>query len=143
MKMSAMVLGHSSVPVRPPQGARRSCMGSPATPVARVPRVRSSAQAALLAALGSSSSILTLVLMASDQHPAALLVVAPLWSLWLRSFIDWIQGAWIPEGSAPALANTSRPEATTQRAARLSRCWQRKLEGEKAVASDASGNPVW
>lgn len=65
------------------RGARRASSAS------RTLHVHSGAQAAMLAALGSLSLLLTLVYMLANRPPLVLLLTAPLWSLWLLSFIDW------------------------------------------------------
>jgi len=46
----------------------------------------------MLAALGSFSLLLTLVYMLANRPPLVLLLAAPLWSLWLLSFVDWLRG---------------------------------------------------
>ncbi len=68
------------------RGARRAGSASQTVPV------RSGAQAAMLAALGSFSLLLTLVYMLANRPPLVLLLAAPLWSLWLLSFVDWLRG---------------------------------------------------
>lgn len=47
--------------------------------------------------------IVTLAYYLASHPPLVLLVVAPLWSLWLLSFIDWLRGdvlAWAPNTAA-------------------------------------------
>ena len=67
-------------------GARRAGSASQAMPL------RSGAQAAMLAALGTFSTMLTLIYMLANRPPLVLLLTAPLWSLWLLSFVDWLRG---------------------------------------------------
>ena len=55
------------------------------------PRLRSGAQASLLAALGAVSGALTLIYILASHPPSLLLLVAPLWSIWLQSFVNWLR----------------------------------------------------
>ena len=99
MRTVTTALNHSSLPLSRPiaitdrnsvartvprvDGARGASSAS------RTLHVHSGAQAAMLAALGSLSLLLTLVYMLANRPPLVLLLIAPLWSLWLLSFIDW------------------------------------------------------
>ncbi len=72
--------------------ARGARQARPTSSASRTLPFHSGAQAAMLAALGSFSAMLTLVYMLADRPPLMLLLTAPLWSLWLLSFVDWLRG---------------------------------------------------
>ena len=86
-------------------------------------RVHSGVQAVLLAALGTLSTLLTLAYYLASHPPLVLLVVVPLWSLWLLSFVDWLRGdvlTWPPntaatEDSGQKLELVRRSEASPTR----------------------------
>ena len=89
--------------------------------------VRNGAQAALLAALGTLSSSLTLVYFTAQYPPALLVGVALLWSLWLSSFIDWLRGERPSSKPAPIGLAVQRLEAdeSNSKSVVRPRCWER------------------
>lgn len=55
------------------------------------PRLGRAAQTSLLAALGAVSSLLTLVYVQGGHPTLLLFLIAPLWSIWLQSFVNWLR----------------------------------------------------
>ncbi len=101
----------------------------------RALRVHSGPQVSLLAALGTINTLLSLGYVLANRPPLVLLVVAPLWSLWLLSFIDWLRGD-LP-ALKPAVIHDSarRPEPVrdSEASAVISRCWERRLVRSRAA----------
>lgn len=141
MKTLSASLSHLALPLDRALAATDGDSATRTSPSPDRARVRSGAQASLLAALGSLSALLTLVYMLTDRSPFVLLVMAPLWSLWLVSFINWARGAEAAE--RPLTVHLSTPGFELVRGreeAELSPCWQRVVRSRAALARD-SGRP--
>lgn len=144
MKTLSAALSHSALPLDPSTTVtenrstpRTVPRASRAGRASQTPRVRNGAQAAMLAALGTFSSVLTLVYLMAKHPPLVILVAAPLWSLWLLSLVDWLRGdelRGIPVTSRiSARASTQRLESVRRNdIATLSPCWQRVARSRSA-----------